>query len=629
MPELFPLAARRRARGRSSPRAAWARSAAVGTRAAPGRVHARSPVVGAWPTGPRAYLPGPGGVLPGGAGGPAGLAVFDDERDAEALGQVPLREHRRQRPGREHRAPAQQHGVGEPLGDLLHVMGDHHHGGRSPVQGEVGDPPHEIFPAAQVKARGRLVEQQQFGIGHERTGDLNALALALRQGGEPAPDQVGAAQRVEQFHRPGHIGGLILLFPPPDDRVGGGEDEVDHLLPRRHLVGDGGTGQADPRAQVEDVGRAEPLAQDLRRSLGGEQLGRRHLEQGGLARPVGADHHPPFVVVDRPGDVAEQHGPAPPDADTLQADYLVGHPAPSSAASVRPNLRYGAAAGTAVSAGPVPAAPQPITGRADGGRAGAQPPAGPDSLPVPPGGSVARAMDVTEISVLVTLTGRDRPGVTSRLFTALAAEHGLSVLDIEQVVIRGRLVLGVLLACGPDPDLTSIHRDVRAVAADLGMDVEITMGSGEPPRRRGQLHVTVLGSPLLPAAIAAIAGRIAANGANIDRIDRLADRPVTCIELDVSGANPDALRTTLTQESVTQGVDVAVQRGGLHRRAMRLIVLDVDSTLIAGEVIDLLAARAGCAEQVAKLTAAAMRGEMEFADSLAERVALLAGLDAA
>jgi phosphoserine phosphatase len=237
-------------------------------------------------------------------------------------------------------------------------------------------------------------------------------------------------------------------------------------------------------------------------------------------------------------------------------------------------------------------------------------------------------MDVTETTVLVTLTGRDRPGVTSRLFTVLSSED-LTVLDIEQVVIRGRLVLGVLLRCGPDPDLTAIHRGVRSVAADLGMDVEITMGSGESPRRRGQLHVTVLGNPLLPAAVAAIAGRIAASGANIDRIDRLADRPVTCIELDVSGADPDVLRTALTRESVAQGVDVAVQRGGLHRRAMRLIVMDVDSTLIAGEVIDMLAARAGCAEQVAKVTAATMRGEVDFAASLAERVALLAGLDAA
>jgi phosphoserine phosphatase len=236
-------------------------------------------------------------------------------------------------------------------------------------------------------------------------------------------------------------------------------------------------------------------------------------------------------------------------------------------------------------------------------------------------------MNVSETTALITLTGRDRPGVTSRLFTALADGGELTVLDIEQVVIRGRLVLGVLLGCGPDPDLTAIHRGIRAVAADLGMDVEITMGSAEPARRRGQLHVTVLGKPLLPAAIAAIAGRIAAHGANIDRIDRLADRPVTCIEFAVSGADPGALRAALARESVAQGVDVAVQRGGLHRRLMRLIVMDVDSTLIAGEVIDMLAARAGCAEQVAKLTAATMRGDLDFTTSLTERVALLAGLE--
>ena len=240
-------------------------------------------------------------------------------------------------------------------------------------------------------------------------------------------------------------------------------------------------------------------------------------------------------------------------------------------------------------------------------------------------GSVTGAMTARPLTILVTLTGRDRPGVTSRLFTALAA-HDLTVLDIEQVVIRGRLVLGVLLEGGPDPDLTAIHRGVRAVAADLGMDAEITTGSGEAPRRRGQLHVTVLGSPLTPAAVAGIAGRIAATGANIDRIARIANRPVTCIEFAVSGASPDLLRTALARDSAELGVDVAVQRGGLHRRGMRLVVMDVDSTLIAGEVIDLLAARAGCADQVAKVTAATMRGDLDFAASLRERVALLAGL---
>jgi phosphoserine phosphatase len=231
------------------------------------------------------------------------------------------------------------------------------------------------------------------------------------------------------------------------------------------------------------------------------------------------------------------------------------------------------------------------------------------------------------ITLLVTLTGRDRPGVTSRLFGILA-EHQLSVLDVEQVVIRGRLVLGVLLACDSAPDLTAIHHEITGVAADLDLEAEITTGSSEPRPRRGRLHVTVLGRKLAPAAIAAIAGRIAAGGANIDRINRLASRPVTCIELDVSGASPAGLRAALARESAEQQVDIAVQRGGLHRRAMRLVVMDVDSTLVTGEAVDLLAARAGRAEQAAELTAASMRGELDFADSLRQRVAMLAGLDA-
>jgi phosphoserine phosphatase len=243
-------------------------------------------------------------------------------------------------------------------------------------------------------------------------------------------------------------------------------------------------------------------------------------------------------------------------------------------------------------------------------------------------------MNEPRTTLLITLTGRDRPGVTSRLFSVLA-RFPLSVVDIEQVVIRGRLVLGVLTSCDEPPDLTAIHRSVTSMAAGLGLDAEITTGSAEPGQggtgygaAAEQLHVTVLGHPLLPVAVAAVAGRIAASGANIDRITRLASDPVTCIELDVSGAEPGPLRAALAQVAAESGVDVAVQRGGLHRRAMRLIVMDVDSTLIQEEVIDLLAARAGCADEVAKITESAMRGELDFAASLRERAALLAGLDA-
>ena len=234
-------------------------------------------------------------------------------------------------------------------------------------------------------------------------------------------------------------------------------------------------------------------------------------------------------------------------------------------------------------------------------------------------------------TLLITLTGRDRPGVTSRLFGALA-RFPLSVADIEQVTIKGRLVLGVLVGSNAPPDLTAIYAAVTELATDLGLEAEITTGSAERPPRasriNGRLHVTLLGSPLLPDAVAAVAGRIAASGANIDRITRLASDPVTCVELDVSGAEPSSLRDSLAQVAVDCGVDVAVQPAGLYRRAMRLIVMDVDSTLIQDEVIDLLAERAGCAAEVAKVTEATMRGELDFTASLRERAALLAGLDA-
>ncbi|MFB9882530.1 phosphoserine phosphatase SerB [Planobispora siamensis] len=235
-------------------------------------------------------------------------------------------------------------------------------------------------------------------------------------------------------------------------------------------------------------------------------------------------------------------------------------------------------------------------------------------------------------TLLITLTGPDRPGVTSRLFSVLAG-FPVVVADIEQVVIRGRLTLGVLVAysggtpTGTGGTLGALWTSIERIAEDLGLEVELSTGSDtKEKRRRGRLHVTVLGSPLQPAAMAGIAGRVAAAGANIDRIERLSSYPVTCIEMAVSGADPDALRAELAVEAHAQQVDVAVQRAGLYRRAKRLIVMDVDSTLIQGEVIELLAAHAGCLEEVARVTEEAMRGELDFAESLRRRVALLEGL---
>ncbi len=227
-------------------------------------------------------------------------------------------------------------------------------------------------------------------------------------------------------------------------------------------------------------------------------------------------------------------------------------------------------------------------------------------------------------TLLLTVSGKDRPGVTSAIFATLT-RAGVEVLDIEQIVLRRRLILGILVTA--PRDWKRLRDSVESTARELGMNVDIDRGTGDNRgRREGRSHVTVIGAPLRAAAMAAIAGRIADSGANIDRIERMARYPVTAIDLHVSGAHPERLRALLAQEAAAQGVDVAVQPASLLRRAMRLIVMDVDSTLIQGEVIELLAAHSGHAEEVARVTERAMRGELDFEASLRARVALLAGI---
>jgi len=229
-------------------------------------------------------------------------------------------------------------------------------------------------------------------------------------------------------------------------------------------------------------------------------------------------------------------------------------------------------------------------------------------------------------TLLITLTGKDRPGVTSSVFATLSGA-GVEVLDIEQIVLRGRLILGVLVTA--PHNVRRATEAVQATATALGMNVDVESGVGDNKARRGgRSHVTIIGSPLRAAAMGAVAGRIADAGANIDRIERMARYPVTAIDLHVSGIEPAALRTLLAAEAARQGVDIAVQPATLLRRGSRLIVMDVDSTLVQGEVIEMLAAHAGCEAEVAAVTEAAMRGEIDFEESLRSRVALLAGVPA-
>jgi phosphoserine phosphatase len=236
------------------------------------------------------------------------------------------------------------------------------------------------------------------------------------------------------------------------------------------------------------------------------------------------------------------------------------------------------------------------------------------------------------VSVLITVTGPDRPGVTSVLFAALI-RHGVELLDVEQVVIRGQLTLGALVATDRDPE--GLQESVEQAMASIAMSVRTSIEpNGEQVRRTSTHVVVVLGRPITARAFGEVARALAAVGANIDSIRRVADYPVTGLELMVSpdpgrGSEhhpPGTLRKRLVDVARTAGVDVAVERAGLARRSKRLIVFDVDSTLVQGEVIEMLAAHAGAEAEVRAITEAAMRGELDFAESLRRRVAVLAGL---
>ena len=237
----------------------------------------------------------------------------------------------------------------------------------------------------------------------------------------------------------------------------------------------------------------------------------------------------------------------------------------------------------------------------------------------------------TEHTGLILISGVDAPGVTQALFATLEP-FAVTILDIEQVVIRGRLILTTLIALDP-AHASAIERDLVETTIKLGLDLAIDF-SDQPKGdvKTSNLHIVVLSQALRPASIGALASKIAEQGGNIDRIHRTASYPLTAIEFEVSlnlnDENLKVIQRELAEIAQSNGIDIAVEQSGLTRRAKRIVLLDMDSTLIQQEVIDLLADKCGVGEKVAAITESAMRGELDFAQSLTARVKLLAEADA-
>ena len=227
---------------------------------------------------------------------------------------------------------------------------------------------------------------------------------------------------------------------------------------------------------------------------------------------------------------------------------------------------------------------------------------------------------------LILLSGIDAPGISSALFTTLEP-FSITVLDIEQVVIRSRLILTVLIDLDP-AHAAAVEADLNECASKLNVDIATSFSNETTEsiaQKTGLIHVIALAEKISPGAIANLASDIAATGGNIERIHRSASFPLTAIEFLVSDSHLDSLRKALGPTAKRYGLDIAVQISGLNRFARKLVVMDVDSTLIAQEVIDLLAEASGVGQEVRAITESAMRGDLDFETSLRKRVALLQG----
>jgi len=198
-------------------------------------------------------------------------------------------------------------------------------------------------------------------------------------------------------------------------------------------------------------------------------------------------------------------------------------------------------------------------------------------------------------TILVRVTGPDRPGITAQLMQVLAAS-GAGMHDVEQILIRGRLTLSLIITVPKGQDLI---KDLLMFGWEQQMEVDFEIVDSTPSERSLGLVVTLLGHDVTPSQFGSIASEVAKHGGNIDRIVRLARKPVMAYELLISGDDLRALQDALLQLGAGLDCDVAVNREGLSRRAKHLIVIDVDSTRVIGKIID----RNGKAEALERIAA--------------------------
>jgi len=229
---------------------------------------------------------------------------------------------------------------------------------------------------------------------------------------------------------------------------------------------------------------------------------------------------------------------------------------------------------------------------------------------------------------LILVSGEDRPGITQSLMKVLS-QFSVNVIDVEQLIIRDRLLLTVLITLDEN-HAEAVAADLNILQEEIGLDIAIDFVHHEQNNENSELlNVVIIGESIKPIGLAAVADEIARLGGNIIAIRRTATTPVLAIELNIEIPNKSIkeIQRSLAKVAISNRIDLAVEPSFRAREAKRLVLLDMDSTLIQQEVIDLLAKHAGKLDQVSQITENAMAGDLDFSQALSARVSLLAGLD--
>jgi len=235
--------------------------------------------------------------------------------------------------------------------------------------------------------------------------------------------------------------------------------------------------------------------------------------------------------------------------------------------------------------------------------------------------------------ILVVIRGKDVPGITSKLTKVISKSNGVRIVDIEQTVVHGKLLLSILLAFNKGGESkSSVLKELlfAAKTLDVHLDFELFEGELDKGIDDHQYVITCLSEEIGAYEISKISTELAGQGVNIDKISRLSHGNIRCLEMlahSVKARNPKKLSERLLPLSNSIGVDIAIQRYDLSRQAKRLVVIDMDSTLIQNEVIDEMARVSGKYKQVSKITKDVTEGKISYTQGLKKRVKLLAGLE--